>query len=123
MDWSWLGLYALFESAAGIVIIVLFFIIRRRKEALLKQDTAPMYIDDDYYWRNGWYSNPDDRRLFIQDRVQQYELYREFRQDGRKSHNRHYLWAADRHDGGKYPRPADIAGLFFIPCAVIKWSR
>ena len=68
MDWSWLGLYALFESAAGIVMIVLFFIIRRRKEALLKQDTAPMYIDDDYYWRNGWYSNPDDRRLFIQDR-------------------------------------------------------
>lgn len=34
----------------------------------MKQDTAPMYIDDDYYWRNGWYSNPDDRRLFIQDR-------------------------------------------------------
>ena len=68
MDWSWMGLYALFESAAGIVMVVLFFIIRRRKEALLKQDTAPMYIDDDYYWRNGWYSNPDDRRLFIQDR-------------------------------------------------------
>ena len=25
MDWSWLGLYALFESAAGIVMVVLFF--------------------------------------------------------------------------------------------------
>lgn len=68
MNWGWLGLYAFFESAAGIVIIVLFFIIRHRKETLLKKDTAPMYIDDDYYWRNGWYSNPDDRRLFIQDR-------------------------------------------------------
>lgn len=65
---GWLGLYAFFESAAGIIIIVLFFIIRRRKDELLKQDTAPLYIDDDYYWRNGWYSNPDDRRLFIQDR-------------------------------------------------------
>ena len=68
IEWGWLGLYAFFESAAGIIIIVLFFIIRRRKDELLKQDTAPLYIDDDYYWRNGWYSNPDDRRLFIQDR-------------------------------------------------------
>ena len=81
-----------FESAAGIVIIVLFFIIRRRKEALLKQDTAPMYIDDDYYWRNGWYSNPDDRRLFIQDRYSSMNYTVNFRQDGRESHNRHYLW-------------------------------
>lgn len=68
IEWGWLGLYAFFESAAGIILIVLFFIIRCRKDELLKQDTAPMYIDDDYYWRNGWYSNPTDRRLFIQDR-------------------------------------------------------
>ena len=25
-------------------------------------------MDDDYYWRNGWYANPEDVRLFVQDR-------------------------------------------------------
>lgn len=25
-------------------------------------------MDDDYYWRNGWYANPEDARLFVQDR-------------------------------------------------------
>lgn len=25
-------------------------------------------IDNDYYWRKGWYSNPDDSRLFVPDR-------------------------------------------------------
>ncbi len=25
-------------------------------------------MDDDYYWRNGWYDNPGDPRLFVQDR-------------------------------------------------------
>lgn len=68
LEGEWLWMYAIFESAAGIVMIVIFFIIRRRKDVLLKNDTAPMSIDDDYYWRNGWYNNPADRRLFIQDR-------------------------------------------------------
>ena len=27
------------------------------------------YIDDDYYWRKGWYNNPNDKRYFVQDRV------------------------------------------------------
>ena len=27
----------------------------------------PCYIDDDVYWKNGWYSNPNDKRVFVQD--------------------------------------------------------
>ena len=61
-------------------MVVQFFIIRRRKEARLKHSECQTAV----------YTGP----------LQQYELYREFRQDGRESHNRHYLWAADRHDGG-----------------------
>ena len=41
---------------------------KKKKAQILAADDEPMYVDDDYYWRNGWYSNPDDRRLFIQDR-------------------------------------------------------
>ena len=27
----------------------------------------PRYMDDDDYWKNGWYSNPNDKRLIVQD--------------------------------------------------------
>lgn len=27
----------------------------------------PCYTDDDIYWKNGWYSNPSDKRVFVQD--------------------------------------------------------
>lgn len=27
----------------------------------------PCYTDDDIYWKNGWYSNPGDKRVFVQD--------------------------------------------------------
>ena len=42
--------------------------LKKAKQEILKMDKTPLFVDDDYYWRNGWYSNPDDRRLFIQDR-------------------------------------------------------
>lgn len=32
-------------------------------------DAASMrYVDDDVYWKNGWYNNPDDRHILVQDR-------------------------------------------------------
>lgn len=34
----------------------------------LSADQAPCYVDDDAYWKNGWYNNPDDRHILVQDR-------------------------------------------------------
>lgn len=45
-----------------------YIVMKKAKDRILKEDKTPMYIDDDYYWRNGWYVNPDDPRLFVQDR-------------------------------------------------------
>lgn len=33
------------------------------------QDTAPCYVDDDEYWKNGWYNNPNDSHLLVPDRM------------------------------------------------------
>lgn len=32
-------------------------------------ETQEVLVDGDYYWRKGWYCNPQDRRLWIQDRI------------------------------------------------------
>lgn len=41
----------------------------RGKKRILSEDDSPMYLDDDEYWKNGWYSNPNDKRLLVQDCV------------------------------------------------------
>lgn len=46
-----------------------YLALKKAKNRILQADKTPMYIDDDYYWRNGWYANPDDPRLFVQDRI------------------------------------------------------
>lgn len=96
--WSWAffmanicnaiaGLYLLYTSVkthwisnldiiiySGIMVLIVagmlagYVALRKAKNRILQEDKRPMYIDDDYYWRNGWYANPDDPRLFVQDR-------------------------------------------------------
>ena len=62
-----LVVYCIMETIPGIFMIGGFFYMRSRKEKLLRKNDRPMYIDDDVYWKNGWYSNPNDRRLMVQD--------------------------------------------------------
>ena len=56
-----------FLGAAAIIAGVLIIIQRRR--IFLDGDQSPLISDDDEYWKNGWYSNPDDRHLWVQDRL------------------------------------------------------
>lgn len=51
-----------------IIALITIVWIKKQKNILLKENKTPMFIDDDYYWRNGWYDNPGDPRLFVQDR-------------------------------------------------------
>ena len=62
-----LVVYCIMETIPGIFMIGGFFYMRSRKEKLLRKNERPLYIDDDVYWKNGWYSNPNDRRLMVQD--------------------------------------------------------
>ena len=40
----------------------------RKRKAVLESDQEAYYTDDDEYWKYGWYNNPDDRHILVQDR-------------------------------------------------------
>ena len=62
------GIYtALLILEAAALLFPLARSVRKRQE-VLEADTSACYIDDDEYWKWGWYHNPDDRRLFVQNR-------------------------------------------------------
>lgn len=63
-----IAIYSVILFLAVVGIFVGYRYLKKIKQEILKIDKTPLFVDDDYYWRNGWYSNPDDRRLFIQDR-------------------------------------------------------
>ena len=57
-DEAWIssGAYIVYVVLEGIPIVFFllgFLYIHRRKEGLLAQNTAPLYTDDDIYWKNG----------------------------------------------------------------------
>ena len=60
-----LVIYCIMETIPGVFLIGGFFYMRSRKEKLLQKNDRPLYIDDDVYWKNGWYSNPNDKRLMV----------------------------------------------------------
>lgn len=43
--------------------------LRKKQDQLLNQTASFRYNGEDYYWRYGFYYNPDDRRLMIPDRI------------------------------------------------------
>lgn len=63
-----IAIYSVIWGLLVVGIFVGYIYLKKIKQAILKMDRTPLFVDDDYYWRNGWYSNPDDKRLFIQDR-------------------------------------------------------
>ncbi len=70
----WIGtipyaIYIALQSLPAVFLLAGFFYMSARKKKLLEKNREPVYIDDDIYWKNGWYSNPNDRRLLVQDWV------------------------------------------------------
>ena len=61
-------IYATMLCIPVIIAIATAMWTKKQKDILQKEDKTPLYMDDDYYWRNGWYDNPGDPRLFVQDR-------------------------------------------------------
>ena len=43
--------------------------LENKRNDILSADRSPLLVDDDLYWKNGWYSNPDDKRFFVQNRM------------------------------------------------------
>ena len=62
------GVYAFFLMVSAAALLVpLGLAVGKRKE-ILDADQAPCYVDDDVYWKYGWYNNPNDRHILVQDR-------------------------------------------------------
>ena len=70
LEWYWWShlLFFIFQTIPIVAVFVMYFRLKKKKTQILASDDAPMYVDDDYYWRNGWYSNPADPRLMVPDR-------------------------------------------------------
>ena len=62
-------IYIILQLISAFIILVAILVIQKRKRELLTMDTAPVYVDDDEYWKNGWYNNPNDKRIMVQDRM------------------------------------------------------
>lgn len=61
--------YSVLELSAVVFLLVPVLRENSRRRAFLVADPGWHDTDDDEYWKNGWYSNPDDPRLLVQDRL------------------------------------------------------
>lgn len=66
--WDYI-IYSTIDLLGAAAVITAVVIIHQRRRAVLEQDSHPLITDDDEYWKNGWYSNPNDRHLFVEDRM------------------------------------------------------
>lgn len=62
-------LYILCQMLTAGALLMPVILMRKRRGEILAADAQPLQVDDDEYWKNGWYSNPYDSRLFVQDRM------------------------------------------------------
>lgn len=63
------GIYAVADLVGAAAVITGILLIRQKRRDILSLDPHPLLTDDDEYWKNGWYSNPYDRHLFVEDRM------------------------------------------------------
>lgn len=50
-------------------LIIGTLIIKNKRSEILAGDKERILVDDDVYWKNGWYYNPEDKQLIVQDRM------------------------------------------------------
>lgn len=61
--------FVIIQSIAAMGILGGFLCLRWKKQDLLKEDVDRIYLDDDVYWKNGWYNNPNSSNMWAQDRM------------------------------------------------------
>nr|WP_296264437.1 hypothetical protein [uncultured Merdimonas sp.] len=78
------GIYTILIILAAISFLTPLIISAKKRHEILLTDPAPLFIDDDEYWKSGWYSNPDDPHILVQDRFNSMNLSFNFAHTGVK---------------------------------------
>lgn len=65
-DWF---VYVALQLAAAVAALLPWGNLIRKKRELLTADEQPVEVDDDIYWKNGWYENPGDPHLLVPNRL------------------------------------------------------
>ena len=61
--------YSIVNFIGSIIMIVFFVVAGRKRTEVLAADDTPLYVDDDEYWKYGFYYNPNDRHMLIKNRM------------------------------------------------------
>ena len=62
-------MYIILQLLSGCTLTVILILARNRKNEMLKADTQPVFVDDDDYWKTGFYYNPNDPHSKIRQAV------------------------------------------------------
>lgn len=62
-------IYILFDCLPIFVVLAGAYYSHATIRGILSFDTKAITIDDDYYWKNGWYYNPHDKHLLVEGRM------------------------------------------------------
>lgn len=63
------GIYLVLELIPVAILTAGLLWMTRKRRQLLAGDPVPLVVDDDVYWRKGWYENPNDPHWLVQDRL------------------------------------------------------
>lgn len=59
----------LMQMIVLLIIVVGIYYKKKKRNEVLAMDSHTLVVDDDEYWKNGWYNNPNDNHLLVQDRM------------------------------------------------------
>lgn len=61
--------YTIVDLMGSIIMLASFVVARRKRTEVLAADDTPLYVDDDEYWKYGFYYNPNDRHIMVKNRM------------------------------------------------------
>lgn len=67
-------IYVLLQMSSAVFLIVCLLCAAKKKKAAGEPEVPALYVDDDEYWKSGWYSNPNDPHLLVPDRFRSSNL-------------------------------------------------
>ncbi|MBQ7067483.1 MAG: hypothetical protein IJN92_11770 [Lachnospiraceae bacterium] len=62
-------IFCLLQMFEMVFLFYSIFLLEKRKKEILSTDKSPIIVDEDEYWKGMYYYNPNDKRIFVQDRV------------------------------------------------------